>query len=98
MTDKELERAQVSELCFVSRVVLTSRTRKGMVHLRVIVNHGERIRIERRMNLRLGFRRAKLVEPRDVQHQRAAQILCFIETLLDTDAVITNRTIRPETH
>src|SRR5215213_9343794 len=98
MTDKELERAQVSELSRRGHIVLTTRTRKGMVHLRVVVNRGKRIRIERRMNLRLGFGRAKLVEPRDVQHQRAAQILCFIETLLDTDAVITNRTIRLEAH
>src|SRR6185312_1276618 len=68
----------------------------GMDHAGVIVKRDERIRIERCMNLRLGFRWAKLVESGDVQHQRTTQVLRLVETLLDADAVVTNRTIRFE--
>src|ERR1041385_606746 len=96
MTHEEFERAQVRELCFVCYVMLAASTRKGVVHVGVIMKRDEWIAVERRVNLRLRFRWAKLVESRDVQHQRATQVLRFIETLLDTDAVITNRAIRLE--
>src|ERR671921_394356 len=96
MANKEFERAQVRELCFVCHVMLAAIPREGVVHVGVIMKRDEWIAIERRMNLRLRFRRAKLVEPGNVQHQRVTEVLRFIETLLDTDAVITNRTIRFE--
>src|SRR5690349_18836081 len=96
MTDKELERAQVRELRRSCIVVLTTGTREGVVHLRIIMKRHQRIRTERRVNLRLRFRRAKLVESRDVQHQWAGEVLRLVEIFLDADAVITNRTIRLE--
>src|SRR5919205_2306214 len=96
MGDKEFERAEIRELCRSGVVMLAARARESMVRVRVIVNR--RFRIERGMNLRLRFGRAKLVEPSDMQHQRAVQVLRFIKTLLDADAVITNRRIRLEAH
>src|SRR6185369_2645514 len=50
------------------------------------------------MNLRLRFGRAKLVLPTNVQQQRVTQVLRFVETFLDTDAVITDRAIRLVAH
>src|SRR6185369_5402672 len=88
MSDEKFERAKVRELCRSSVVVLTTGARERMVGVRIIVNRG--FAFERRVNLRLRFRRAKFVESRDVQHQRIVQILRFVETFLDADAVITN--------
>ncbi len=68
MPDKKLERSQICDLCRSGVVVIPTNTGEGVVHIRIVVNRDERIRVERRMNLRLCFRRAKLIKARDVQH------------------------------
>src|SRR5215211_8616052 len=50
------------------------------------------------MDLRLRFGWAELIVSTDVQQQWTRKVLRFVETLLDTDAVVTDRAVRLEPH
>src|SRR6185503_8196983 len=78
--------------------MLATHTAESMSLARVIVNRRERIRVERRVNLCLRFWWTELIGTGDMQQQRVAQILCFVERLLNTHPVVSNRTIRFEPH
>src|SRR5229473_7520038 len=65
---------------------------------RGIANRDQSIRIERSLNLLLCFGWAVLIFPRDVQPSRGARFLCLVQSIFNTDAVITNRAVRFESH